>query len=73
MIRVSRVTKRSKASKRIREINGKNRGMGDCRHTALRPAITGVKDIKKLEEVGMADVLRMRVWLVVGQVCVSQA
>jgi hypothetical protein len=72
MIRVSRVTKRSKACKRIQEIKG---GMGDCRHTDLRPAIAGAKDIVTLEELGMGrrGVLRMRVWLVVGQVCVSQA
>jgi len=55
MIRVSRVTKRSKACKRIQEINGKNKGMGDCGHTGLRPAIAGAKDITTLEELGMGS------------------
>ena len=56
MRRASRVTKRSKVCKRIQEINGeKNRGMGDCRHTGLRPAIAGAKDMTALEELGIEN------------------
>ena len=41
----------------------------DCRHTALRPAIAGEKDIAMLEELGMgsSEVFYEYEWLVVGQ------
>ena len=52
MIRVSRAAKRSKACKRIQKVNGKK---NDCRHTGLRPAIAGAKDMAIWNEFGMGS------------------